>query len=186
MLILRDKSLMKMEIGGLPGVMVHLNGTFFCTRAAFAEMRNRTTAASSPPPRPPWGVRHLARPITGRQDGDCRLDEPSAGSATASGHTIVPTGRNQATRVMLPMWWKVKPAWPFQAWPAGAVRRSGNIFTAAAFQPGMWWWAGVFFDQPGDHVEMVVEKLDQIKSLKAAEVRQRLEKTGYASPLVSI
>jgi len=200
--ILRDKSLMKMEIEDYLKVMaVHLNGTFFCTKAAFAEMRKQNygrivSTASAAGVYGNFGQTNYGAAkmgIVGLMN--CVKQEGARYGILAN--TIVPTAGTRLTATVMPpdVVEKVKPEYvaPLVAWLCSEqCDVSGNIFTAgggyfsrAAVVEG----PGVFFDPSREiTVEMVVEKLDQIKSLEGGrEFGSALEQTGYAlSKLVSI
>ena len=199
--ILRDKSLLKMEIEDYRKIMsVHLDGTFFCTKAAFPHMREQgygriVSTASAAGVYGNFGQTNYGAAkmgIVGLMN--CVCQEGAKYSVLAN--TIVPTAGTRLTATVMPMEIieKVKPEYvaPIVAWMCSdQCVVSGKMFTAgggyysrAAVVEG----PGVFFDPNKEiTVEMIAEKLDEISNLKGGrEFGSAMEQTGYALSKMSV
>jgi NAD(P)-dependent dehydrogenase (short-subunit alcohol dehydrogenase family) len=193
--ILRDKSLIKMEIEDYRKIMsVHLDGTFFCTKAAFPHMREQgygriVSTASAAGVYGNFGQTNYGAAkmgIVGLMS--CVSQEGAKYSVLAN--TIVPSAGTRLTATVLPMEIieKVRPEYvaPIVAWMCSEqCTVSGKIFTAgggyfsrAAVVEG----PGVFFNPDQEiTVEMVVDKLDQLMKLEGGqEFASAMEQTAYA------
>ncbi len=194
--ILRDKSLIKMEIEDYRKVMaVHLDGTFFCTKAAFPFMRENNygrivSTASAAGVYGNFGQTNYGAAkmgIVGLMN--CVKQEGAKYNILAN--TLVPVAGTRMTQTVLPpnIVEKLKPEYvaPIVAWMVSEqCDVSGNIFTAgggyfsrAAVVEG----PGVFFDTDAGDItpEMIMEKLDEIKNMAGAqEFGSATEQTGKA------
>jgi NAD(P)-dependent dehydrogenase (short-subunit alcohol dehydrogenase family) len=199
--ILRDKSIMKMEIEDYRKILsVHLDGTFFCTKAAFPKMREQgygriVSTASAAGVYGNFGQTNYGAAkmgIVGLMN--CVSQEGAKYSVLAN--TIVPTAGTRLTATVLPteIIEMVRPEYvaPIVAWLSSEqCTVSGKMFTAgggyfsrAAVVEG----PGVFFN-PDQEIttEMFVEKLDQVMNLEGGrEFASAMEQTAYALSKMSI
>lgn len=192
--ILRDKSLLKMEIADyLKVIAVHLNGTFFCTKAAFAPMREQgygriVATASAAGAYGNFGQTNYGAAkmgIVGLMN--CVCQEGARYGILAN--TIIPTAGTRLTATVMPpdVVDRVKPEYvaPMVIYMCSEkFQESGKIFTAgggyfsrATVVEG----PGVFFDTAaGITPEMIAGKIAQISSLKdGREYGSAMEQTGY-------
>ena len=191
--ILRDKSILKMEMDDYRKIMaVHLDGTFFCTKAAFAVMKEQTygrivSTASAAGLYGNFGQTNYGAAkmgIVGLMN--CVAQEGARYDIKAN--TIVPTAGTRLTFTVMPeeVIGKVKPEYvaPIVAWLCSEqCKVSGKMFSAgggyfsrAAVVEG----PGVVFDADQEiAVEMIMENLDQIMSLeKSSEFASAMEQAG--------
>ena len=191
--ILRDKSILKMEVDDYKKIVsVHLDGTFYCTKSAFASMKDKTygrivSTASAAGLYGNFGqVNYGAAKMGVAGMMKCVAQEGARYNIKAN--TIVPTAGTRLTFTVMPEDFigKVKPEFvaPIVAWlcsekceeTAKMFSAGGGYFSRAAIVEG----PGVFFDPEKEiTVEMVVEKLDQIMNLDGArEYASAMEQTG--------
>jgi len=191
--ILRDKSLLKMELEDYRKIIsVHLDGTFFCTKAAFAQMKAQTygrivSTASAAGLYGNFGqVNYGAAKMGIAGMMNCVAQEGNRYNIKAN--TIVPTAGTRLTFTVMPedVIGKVKPEYvaPIVAWlcsencteTARMFSAGGGYFSRAAIVEG----PGVVFDSNKEiTVEMVVEKLDQIMNLEGGrEYASAMEQAG--------
>lgn len=191
--ILRDKSLLKMELEDYRKIMaVHLDGTFYCTKAAFAAMKEQTygrivSTASAAGLYGNFGQTNYGAAkmgIAGMMN--CVTQEGARYNIKAN--TIVPTAGTRLTFTVMPedVIGKVKPEFvaPIVAWLCSEqCDESGKMFSAgggyfsrAAVVEG----PGVVFDAGKEiSIEMIIEKFDQINSLEdAREYASAMEHAG--------
>lgn len=191
--ILRDKSLLKMEMEDYRKIMsVHLDGTFFCTKAAFAKMKEQAygrivSTASAAGLYGNFGQTNYGAAkmgIAGMMN--CVAQEGARYNIMAN--TIIPTAGTRLTFTVIPeeVIAKVKPEFvaPIVAWLCSeGCKESGKMFSAgggyfsrAAVVEG----PGIVFNSNKEiTVEMVVEKLDQIMSLEGgSEFSSAMEQAG--------
>jgi NAD(P)-dependent dehydrogenase (short-subunit alcohol dehydrogenase family) len=191
--ILRDKSLLKMELEDYRKIMsVHLDGTFFCTKAAFTHMKEQTygrivSTASAAGLYGNFGQTNYGAAkmgIAGMMN--CVAQEGARYNIKAN--IIVPTAGTRLTFTVMPedVIGKVKPEFvaPIVAWlcsencteTARMFSAGGGYFSRAAVVEG----PGVVFDSNQEiTVEMVVEKLDQIMNLEdGREFASAMEQAG--------
>jgi NAD(P)-dependent dehydrogenase (short-subunit alcohol dehydrogenase family) len=191
--ILRDKSILKMEMEDYRKIMaVHLDGTFFCTKAAFAIMKEQTygrivSTASAAGLYGNFGQTNYGAAkmgIAGMMN--CVAQEGARYNIKAN--TIVPTAGTRLTFTVMPedVIGKVKPEYvaPVVAWlcseecneTAKMISAGGGYFSRAAVVEG----PGVVFDSTKKiTVEMIVEKLDQIMTLEGGrEYASAMEQAG--------
>lgn len=191
--ILRDKSFLKMEMEDYRKIIsVHLDGTFYCTKAAFAAMKDQTygrivSTASAAGLYGNFGQANYGAAkmgIAGMMN--CVAQEGARYNIKAN--TIVPTAGTRLTFTVLPeeVIGKVKPEFvaPIVAWlcsekceeTAKMFSAGGGYFSRAAVVEG----PGVVFDSGKEiTVEMIIEKLDQIMSLEGArEFASAMEQAG--------
>ncbi|MBS4021673.1 MAG: SDR family oxidoreductase [Dethiobacter sp.] len=178
--ILRDKSILKMELDDYLKIMaVHLNGTFFCTKAAFAHMRQQNygrivSTSSTAGVYGNFGQTNYGTAKMGIAGLMNSVKQEGARCGILA-NTIIPTAGTRITATVMPqdIVEKIKPEYvaPIVAWLCSEqCNVSGKMFTAgggyfsrAAVVEG----PGVFFDPERElTVEMVVEKLEQISSVK--------------------
>lgn len=192
--ILRDKSLLKMQIADyLKVIAVHLNGTFFCTKAAFAHMREQNygrivSTASAAGVYGNFGQTNYGAAkmgIVGLMN--CVCQEGARYGILAN--TIVPTAGTRLTATVMPpeVVEKIKPEYvaPMVAYMCSEIcQESGKIFTAgggyfsrAAVVEG----PGLFFDAGAEITpEMIAGKIEQISSLEGGrEYSSATEQTEY-------
>lgn len=191
--ILRDKSLVKMELDDYRMIMsVHLDGTFFCTKAAFPSMKEQkygriVSTASAAGLYGNFGQTNYGAAkmgITGFMN--CVAQE--GGRYNINANTIVPTAGTRLTFTVMPedVISKVKPEFvaPMVAWLCSEdCAESGKIFSAGAgyfARAAMVEGAGVTFGVEKEiTVEMLVDKMDQVKRLDSArEYSSAMEQAG--------
>jgi len=180
--ILRDKSFIKMELDDYRKVMsVHLDGTFYCTKAAFVHMKEQgygriVSTASAAGLYGNFGqVNYGAAKLGIAGMMNCLAQEGVRYNVKAN--TIVPTAGTRLTFTVLPedVIGKVKPEYvaPVVAWLCSEqcdqsgimISAGGGYFSRAAIVEA----PGVVFDPDQDiTAEMVINKLDQIMSLEGA------------------
>ncbi|MHB8780585.1 MAG: SDR family oxidoreductase [Candidatus Geothermincolia bacterium] len=192
--ILRDKSLLKMTIEDYRMVMaVHMDGTFFCTKAAMPHMRENNygrivSTASGTGVYGNFGQANYGAAKMGIVGfTGCVKQEGAKYNILAN--IIVPQAGTRMTATVLPpnVVDKLKPEYvaPIVAWMCSEkCDVSGNLFMAGAgyySRSAIVEGKGVFLDPEGDITpEMVVEKLDVIKSLEGGrEYGSVTEQTMY-------
>lgn len=191
--ILRDKSLLKMEMDDYRKIMaVHLDGTFFCTKAAFAGMKEQgygriVSTASAAGLYGNFGQVNYGSAkmgIVGMMN--CVAQEGSRYNIKAN--TIVPTAGTRLTFTVMPedVIGKVKPDFvaPMVAWlcsesceeTAKIFSAGGGYFSRAAVVEG----TGVVFKADQNvTVEMIADQRDQIMSLdEGKEFASAMEQAG--------
>lgn len=191
--ILRDKSFLKMDMDDYRKIMsVHLDGTFYCSKAAFAYMKDRTygrivSTASAAGLYGNFGQANYGAAkmgIVGMMG--CIAQEGARYNIRVN--TIVPTAGTRLTFTVLPeeVIGQVKPEYvaPIVAWlcsetcdeTAKIFSAGGGYFSRAAVVEG----EGVVFDPDKEiTVEMVADKIDKIKSLEGAgEFSSAMEQAG--------
>jgi len=191
--ILRDKSLLKMELEDYHKIMqVHLDGTFYCTKAAFAYMKEQSygrivSTASAAGLYGNFGqVNYGAAKMGIVGMMNCVAQEGARYNIKAN--TIVPTAGTRLTFTVMPeeMIGRVKPEYvaPLVAWicseqcneTATMFSAGGGYYSRAAIVEGQ----GVVFDPSGEiSIEMIAGKMDQILSLEGAvEYASAMEQAG--------
>ncbi|MDW7740130.1 MAG: SDR family oxidoreductase [Bacillota bacterium] len=191
--ILRDKSLLKMEMEDYRKIMsVHLDGTFYCTKAAFAGMKDQTygrivSTASAAGLYGNFGqVNYGAAKMGIAGMMNCVAQEGARYNIKAN--TIVPTAGTRLTFTVMPeeVIGKVKPDYvaPIVAWLCSEkCEESGKMFSAgggyfsrAAIVEG----PGVVFNpEKAITIEMIVDKFDEIKNLEGgSEFASAMEQAG--------
>ncbi len=191
--ILRDKSLLKMELEDYRKIMsVHLDGTFYCTKAAFAIMKDQTygrivSTASAAGLYGNFGQTNYGAAkmgIAGMMN--CVAQEGARYNIKAN--TIVPTAGTRLTFTVMPedVIGKVKPDYvaPVVAWlcseecteTAKMISAGGGYFSRAAVVEG----PGVVFDSNKEiTIEMIVDNLEQIMNLEGGkEFASAMEQAG--------
>ncbi len=199
--ILRDKSFLKMELDDYRKIMsVHLDGTFYCTKAAFASMKDQTygrivSTASAAGLYGNFGQANYGAAkmgIAGMMN--CVAQEGARYNIKAN--TIVPTAGTRLTFTVLPedVIGKVKPEFvaPIVGWlcsekceeTAKMFSAGGGYFSRAAVVEGQ----GIVFDSEKEiTIEMIIEKLDQIMTLEGArEFSSAMEQAGTVLSKMSI
>jgi NAD(P)-dependent dehydrogenase (short-subunit alcohol dehydrogenase family) len=191
--ILRDKSILKMEMDDYRKIMsVHLDGTFFCTKAAFAIMKEQSygrivSTASAAGLYGNFGQTNYGAAKMGIA-GMMNCVAQEGARYNIKSNTIVPTAGTRLTFTVMPedVIGKVKPEYvaPVVAWlcseecneTAKMISAGGGYFSRAAVVEG----PGVVFDSTKEiTVEMIVEKLDQIMSLEGGrEYASAMEQAG--------
>lgn len=191
--ILRDKSILKMEMDDYRKIMsVHLDGTFFCTKAAFAIMKEQAygrivSTASAAGLYGNFGQTNYGAAKMGIA-GMMNCVAQEGARYNIKSNTIVPTAGTRLTFTVMPedVIGKVKPEYvaPVVAWlcseecneTAKMISAGGGYFSRAAVVEG----PGVVFDSTKEiTVEMIVEKLDQIMSLEGGrEYASAMEQAG--------
>lgn len=181
--ILRDKSFLKMQLEDYRKVMsVHLDGTFYCTKAAFAHMKEQgygriVSTASAAGLYGNFGqVNYGAAKMGIVGMMNCLAQEGARYNIKAN--TIVPTAGTRLTFTVLPeeVIGNVKPEYvaPAVAWLSSnqcdqsgiIISAGGGYFSRVAIVEA----PGVVFDPGQDiSIEMAVDKLDQIMNLDGAE-----------------
>ena len=181
--ILRDKSFVKMEFDDYHKVMsVHLDGTFYCTKAAFTHMKEQgygriVSTASAAGLYGNFGqVNYGAAKLGIAGMMNCLAQEGARYDIKAN--TIVPTAGTRLTFTVMPedVIGKVKPDYvaPIVAWLCSEqcdqsgimISAGGGYFSRAAIVEA----PGVVFNPEQDiTIEMVVEKIDQVMNLEGAE-----------------
>ena len=191
--ILRDKSILKMEMEDYRKIMsVHLDGTFFCSKAAFAIMKEQAygrivSTASAAGLYGNFGQTNYGAAKMGIA-GMMNSVAQEGARYNIKANTIVPTAGTRLTFTVMPedVIGKVKPEFvaPAVAWlcseecneTARMISAGGGYFSRAAVVEG----PGVVFDSTKEiTVEMFVEKLDQIMSLEGGrEFASAMEQAG--------
>ncbi|MDW7729736.1 MAG: SDR family oxidoreductase [Bacillota bacterium] len=191
--ILRDKSLLKMEIDDYRKIMsVHLDGTFFCTKAAFTYMKEQTygrivSTASAAGLYGNFGQVNYGAAKMGIA-GMMNSVAQEGARYNIKANTIVPTAGTRLTFTVMPedVIGKVKPDYvaPIVAWlcselcedTAKMYSAGGGYFSRAAVVEG----PGVVFDVNKEiTVEMIVEKIDAIKNIEGGqEFASAMEQAG--------
>lgn len=191
--ILRDKSIIKMELEDYRKIMaVHLDGTFFCTKAAFPSMKEQNfgrivSTASAAGLYGNFGQTNYGAAKMGIAGlMNCVAQEGARYNVKAN--TIVPTAGTRLTFTVMPedVIGKVKPEFvaPIVAWLCSeSCEESGKMYSAgggyfsrAAVVEG----EGVVFDSEKEiTIEMLAEKIDKINSLdNAREYGSAMEQAG--------
>lgn len=191
--ILRDKSILKMELDDYRMIMsVHLDGTFFCTKAAFAHMKEQAfgrivSTASAAGLYGNFGqVNYGAAKLGIAGMMHCVAQEGARYNIKAN--TIVPTAGTRLTFTVMPeeVIGKVKPEFvaPIVAWlcsekceeTARMFCAGGGYFSRAAVVEG----PGVVFNANKEiTLEMIAEKIEEIMSLEGArEYASAMENAG--------
>ncbi|NLA05418.1 MAG: SDR family oxidoreductase [Firmicutes bacterium] len=192
--ILRDKSLLKMEIADyLKVIEVHLNGTYYCTKAAFAHMREQNygrivSTASAAGVYGNFGQTNYGAAkmgIVGLMN--CVCQEGARYGVLAN--TVVPTAGTRLTATVMPpdVVDKVKPEYvaPMVVYMCSEqFQESGKIYTAgggyysrAAMVEG----PGIFLDTgAGITPDMIARQIEQIRTLEdGREYSSAMDQTGY-------
>ena len=191
--ILRDKSIIKMELEDYRKIMaVHLDGTFFCTKAAFPLMKEQNfgrivSTASAAGLYGNFGQTNYGAAKMGIAGlMNCVAQEGARYNVKAN--TIVPTAGTRLTFTVMPedVIGKVKPEFvaPIVAWlcsenceESGKMYSAGGgYFSRAAVVEG----EGVVFNAEKEiTIEMLAEKIDKINSLdNAREYGSAMEQAG--------
>lgn len=191
--ILRDKSIIKMELEDYRKIMsVHLDGTFFCTKAAFPLMKEQNfgrivSTASAAGLYGNFGQTNYGAAKMGIAGlMNCVAQEGARYNVKAN--TIVPTAGTRLTFTVMPedVIGKVKPEFvaPIVAWLCSeSCEESGKMYSAgggyfsrAAVVEG----EGVVFDAGKEiTIEMLAEKIDKINSMEnAREYGSAMEQAG--------
>lgn len=191
--ILRDKSLVKMELEDYRKIMsVHLDGTFFCTKAAFPSMKEQEygriiSTASAAGLYGNFGQTNYGAAKMGIV-GLMNSVAQEGMRYNIKANTIVPTAGTRLTFTVMPedVISKVKPDYvaPIVAWLSSAnCEESGKIFSAgggyyarAAVVEGH----GITFGLEKEiTVEVIAENMDKITSLEdAREYSSAMEQAG--------
>lgn len=192
--ILRDKSMLKMEIADyLKVIEVHLNGTYYCTKAAFAHMREQNygrivSTASAAGVYGNFGQTNYGAAkmgIVGLMN--CVCQEGARYGVLAN--TVVPTAGTRLTATVMPpdVVDKVKPEYvaPMVVYMCSEqFQESGKIYTAgggyysrAAMVEG----PGIFLDTgAGITPDMIAGQIEQIRTLEdGREYSSAMDQTGY-------
>ena len=177
--ILRDKSMLKMELDDYRKVMsVHLDGTFFCTKAALPYMRDNNYGriigtSSGAGVYGNFGQTNYGPAKMGIV-GLMSCVKQEGGKYNIFANTIVPVAGTRLTATIFPpdLLEKLKPeaVAPIVAWMASEeCDVSGNIFSAgggyisrAAVVEG----PGVIFKESELTVDNVAAKINEIKSIE--------------------
>jgi NAD(P)-dependent dehydrogenase (short-subunit alcohol dehydrogenase family) len=191
--ILRDKSLLKMELEDYRKIMaVHLDGTFYCTKAAFAAMKDQTygrivSTASAAGLYGNFGqVNYGAAKLGIAGMMNCVAQEGARYNIKAN--TIVPTAGTRLTFTVMPedVIGKVKPDYvaPIVAWlcseqcdvTANMFCAGGGYYSRAAIVEG----PGVVFNADQEiSIEMVAGRIEDIKNIEGGqEYASAMENAG--------
>lgn len=193
--ILRDKSFLKMELEDYEKVIaVHLNGTFYCSKAAWPYMRENNygrivSAASAAGVYGNFGQANYGAAKMGII-GLMHVLKQEGAKYNIKANVIVPIAGTRMTATVLPpnLVEILKPEYvaPMVVWACSdRCEFSGYTFVAgagyfsrAAFMEG----PGVFFDPAqGITLEMIDENIDKIVSLEGARTFENAtEQTGHA------
>ncbi|MBC7252509.1 MAG: SDR family oxidoreductase [Actinobacteria bacterium] len=193
--ILRDKSFLKMELEDYEKVIaVHLNGTFYCSKAAWPYMRENNygrivSAASAAGVYGNFGQANYGAAKMGII-GLMHVLKQEGAKYNIKANVIVPIAGTRMTATVLPpnLVEILKPEYvaPMVVWACSdRCEFSGYTFVAGAgyfsrtaFMEG----PGVFFDpSQGITLEMIDENIDKIVSLEGARTFENAtEQTGYA------
>ncbi|MDD3717194.1 MAG: SDR family oxidoreductase [Actinomycetota bacterium] len=180
--ILRDKSFIKMEMEDYEKVLaVHLNGTFFCSKAAFPHMRENNygriiSASSGAGVYGNFGQANYAAAKMGIV-GLMHVLKQEGAKYNIMANAIVPVAGTRMTATVFPadLLDVLKPQFvaPVVAWACSenctvsgyTFTAGGGYFSRTAFMEG----PGVYFDvkQPIT-LEMIDENIDKITSLEGA------------------
>ncbi len=199
--ILRDKSMLKMEMDDYQKIIsVHLDGTFFCTKAAFRVMREQgygriVSTASAAGLYGNFGQTNYGAAKMGIA-GMMNSVAQEGARYNILANTIVPTAGTRLTFTVMPedVIAKVKPEFvaPIVAWLCSEncqesgkmLSAGGGYFSRAAVVEG----PGVVFNANKEiTIEAVVEKLDQIMSLEGGrEYASAMEQAGTVISKMSL
>jgi NAD(P)-dependent dehydrogenase (short-subunit alcohol dehydrogenase family) len=180
--ILRDKSFLKMEMEDYEKVIaVHLNGTFFCSKAAFPHMRENAygrivSAASAAGVYGNFGQANYGAAKMGII-GLMHVLKQEGAKYNIMANVIVPVAGTRMTATVLPpnLLELLKPEYvsPLVAWACSenctfsgyTLSAGGGYFSRTAFMEG----PGVIFDVSKPiTLEMIDENIDKITSLEGA------------------
>jgi NAD(P)-dependent dehydrogenase (short-subunit alcohol dehydrogenase family) len=180
--ILRDKSFLKMEMEDYEKVIaVHLNGTFFCSKAAFPHMRESAygriiSAASAAGVYGNFGQANYGAAKMGIV-GLMHVLKQEGAKYNIMANVIVPVAGTRMTATVLPpnLLEILKPEYvaPLVAWACSencsfsgyTFTAGGGYFSRTAFMEG----PGVMFDvNKPITLEMIDENIDKITSLDGA------------------
>ena len=191
--ILRDKSIIKMELEDYRKIMaVHLDGTFFCTKAAFPSMKEQNfgrivSTASAAGLYGNFGQTNYGAAKMGIAGlMNCVAQEGARYNVKAN--TIVPTAGTRLTFTVMPedVIGKVKPEYvaPIVAWLCSeSCEESGKMYSAGGgyfSRTAVVEGEGVVFNAEKEiTIEMLAEKIDKINSLdNAREYGSAMEQAG--------
>ncbi|MDY6795833.1 MAG: SDR family oxidoreductase [Actinomycetota bacterium] len=193
--ILRDKSFMKMSVEDYEKVLaVHLNGTFFCSKAAWPHMRENNygrivSAASAAGVYGNFGQANYGAAKMAIV-GCMHVLKQEGAKYNIMANVIVPIAGTRMTATVLPpnLVDVLKPEFvaPMVVWACSESNNfsgytfvaGGGYFSRTAFMEG----PGVFFDVKDPiTLEMVNDNIDKITSLEGAQTfNNATEQTGYA------
>lgn len=193
--ILRDKSMMKMEMQDWELIIaVHLSGTFFCTKAAFPHMREAgygriLSTASAAGIYGNFGQTNYSAAKMGIA-GMMLSVKLEGAKYNIKANTLVPVAGTRLTATVMPpqVVEMLKPEFvsPIAAYAVSeACQASGQIFVAGAgyySRAAMVEGPGVFFDDPAAVTpDDMAARLDEISSLEGAvEYDSATAQTGHA------